>query len=139
MAQVDKPIKGIAVDAWCSGNPGPGGYRGVDISTGEILFKKSYPYITNNLAEFLAISHGIGYCKNVNKSYDRVFSDSEIAIAWVEKQSYKSGIELNKGILAINDANKSVRYLSQQKSIPMIMKWLTKEWGEIPADFNRKR
>lgn len=136
---MEKPTKGIAVDAWCSGNPGPGGYRGIDIATGLVLFKRSYPYITNNLAEFIAISHGIGFCKNKNKNYDRVFTDSEIAMAWIEKQGYKSSIELEKGKLAIDDANKSIRFLSQQKSMPSVIKWLTKEWGEIPADFNRKR
>lgn len=136
---MEKPIKGIAVDAWCSGNPGPGGYRGVDIKTGLVLFQKKYPYITNNLAEFIAIVHAVGFCKNKDRTYDRIFSDSEIAIAWVEKVGYKSGIELEKGKIAIEDANKCIRFLSQQKTIPLISKWLTKEWGEIPADFNRKR
>lgn len=136
---MEKPIKGIAVDAWCSGNPGPGGYRGVDISTGQVLFKRNYEYITNNMAEFIAICHAVGYCKKIDRSINMIFTDSEIAIAWVEKQSFKSGIDIEKGKNAIYEANKCVRYLSEQKTIAKIYKWLTKEWGEIPADFNRKR
>ena len=52
------PAEALAVDAACSGNPGPMEYRGVYLRTGETVFHFGPVYGTNNIGEFLAIVHG---------------------------------------------------------------------------------
>ena len=49
----------LAVDAACSGNPGPMEYRGVYLKTGQEVFHFGPVYGTNNIGEFLAIVHGL--------------------------------------------------------------------------------
>lgn len=48
-----------AVDAACSGNPGPMEYRGIDLATGAMLFHFGPMKGTNNIGEFLAIVHAL--------------------------------------------------------------------------------
>ncbi len=48
-----------AVDAACSGNPGPMEYRGIDLATGEQVFHFGPVHGTNNIGEFLAIVHAL--------------------------------------------------------------------------------
>ena len=135
-----KPTKGIAVDGYCSGNPGNGGYRGVDIETGEILFKNNIGHCTNNIAEFLGICHGLGYVKKINTSYNVVYSDSEIAIAWVKAKKCSTNLNLANLDDLRRMIKKSEMFLLERKSISIgVIKWLTKEWGEIPADFGNKK
>jgi len=50
----------IAVDAACSGTPGPMEYRGVHIQSGKQLFHAGpYEDGTSNVGEFLAIVHAL--------------------------------------------------------------------------------
>ena len=51
--------KAWAVDAGCSGNPGPMEYRGVDMRTGKQIFHFGPIQGTNNIGEFLAIVHAL--------------------------------------------------------------------------------
>ena len=53
------PAEALAVDAACSGNPGPMEYRGVYLRTGETVFHFGPVYGTNNIGEFLAIVHAL--------------------------------------------------------------------------------
>lgn len=135
---IKKPSVGIAVDGYCHLYNMQGGYKGIDIATGEVLFKKDYPYITNNLAEFIAVCHALGYNKKLEKDYPIIFSDSVVALTWVKNQKINTEIDKYKGALAIQDAEKCVRWLSEQKRITTLIKWETKVWGEIPADFGHK-
>lgn len=139
---MEKPNVGIVVDGYCLGNPGAGGYKGVDLSTGKTLFKRNYPYITNNLAEFLGIIHAIGYNRKLLKEgkedYPFIFSDSNTAISWVKSQKVSSGIDIYKGQVALQDLKKCLIFLSEQKRDILVLKWETKEWGENPADFGNK-
>ena len=48
-----------AVDAACSGNPGPMEYQGIDLATGEQVFHFGPVRGTNNIGEFLAIVHAL--------------------------------------------------------------------------------
>jgi ribonuclease HI len=126
-----KPTRGICVDGGTEGNPGPCFYRGVDLETGQIIFEEKLGPGTNNIAEFLAICHAIHYCEK-NNIEPIIWSDSVTAIAWVRDKKHKSTFdgEVNKRL------NKACEFLID-KNIK-INKWLTKEWGEIPADFGRK-
>jgi ribonuclease HI len=128
----DKPIRGICVDGGTEGNPGPCFYRGVDLESGEILFEEHLGIGTNNVAEFLGAVHAIHYIRK-NKIKDMpVYSDSVTAIAWVRNKQHNSSF---KGDVS-GRLDKACEYL-KNKNIE-INKWLTKEWGEIPADFGRK-
>lgn len=135
----EKPIFGIAVDGFCSGNPGPCGYRGVDISTGEILFSAiNLGYGTNNIAEFLGIVHALGFIKHKGGK-GPVYSDSEIAIAWVNKKQTNTTADAKRNPTLTEKIWKCEMFLLDQKSVIIVNKWDTKNWGEIPADFGNKR
>lgn len=133
-----RPDFGLAVDGYCHLTTMQGGYKGVDIKTGKILFKKNYPYITNNLAEFLAICHALGYNKKLDLDYPVIYSDSVTAITWVRNCKVNTECDKYKGVLALQDVDKCLRWLSEQKRKTTVLKWKTKEWGEIPADFGHK-
>ena len=53
----------LAVDAACSGNPGPMEYRGVHIASRQEVFHFGPTKGTNNIGEFLAIVHGLALLK----------------------------------------------------------------------------
>ena len=48
-----------AVDAACSGNPGPMEYQAIDLATGAQVFHFGPLHGTNNIGEFLAIVHAL--------------------------------------------------------------------------------
>ena len=69
----------IAVDAGCSGNPGPMEYQGVYLGNEQRLFHYGPVHGTNNIGEFLAIVHALALIKQ--KGWDmKVYSDSYNAI-----------------------------------------------------------
>ncbi len=129
----------IAVDAACSGNPGAMEYRGVDTKTG-IEFFRMGPFRkgTNNVGEFLALVHGLAYLKQKNSDLP-IYSDSRIAIGWVKKKKHRSKLQrsaVNEGMYKLVD--RAEIWLKNNTWPNKILKWETKEWGEIPADFGRK-
>ena len=83
-----------AVDAACSGNPGPMEYKGVDLATGEVIFHYGPIHGTNNIGEFLAIVHALALMqqKGISKT---IYSDSYNAIVWVNKKKCKTTLERN--------------------------------------------
>lgn len=129
----------IAVDAACSGNPGELEYRGVDLSTGEVLFHQGpFPEGTVNIGEFLAIVHGIAL---LQKSGDTrpVYSDSKTAIKWVRDKAANTRLvksEANVKLFKLID--RAEKWLRENKYTNEVRKWDTTHWGEIPADFGRK-
>lgn len=79
----------LAVDAACSGNPGPMEYRGVHIASRQEIFHFGPMKGTNNIGEFLAIVHGLALLKN--KGFDMpIYSDSANAISWVRQKKCKT-------------------------------------------------
>lgn len=128
----------ISVDAACSGNPGPMEYQGVSTKTGEVLFSFGPITGTNNIGEFLAIVHGLGYLKQRNSNIP-IYSDSETAIKWVKTKkantSLPLSLETKKTWELIHRAEK---WLAENKYDNPILKWNTEQWGEIKADFGRK-
>jgi len=128
----------LAVDAACSGNPGPMEYRGVHIASRQEIFHFGPLKGTNNIGEFLAIVHGLALLKN--KGFDMpIYSDSANAISWVRQKKCKTKLprtpETEELFLLIERAEK---WLRENTYTTRILKWETKEWGEIPADFGRK-
>lgn len=121
-----RPKEGVSVDGGCSGNPGKAYYRAVDIATGKELFRKDIGVATNNIAEF------IGLCQAIRDYPDSViYSDSITAISWVKKKKANSSFDFPR-------LEKVEEWLKILNKMPKIEKWLTKEWGEIPADFGLK-
>ena len=79
----------LAVDAACSGNPGPMEYRGVHIASRQEVFHFGPTKGTNNIGEFLAIVHGLALLKQ--KEFDMpIYSDSVNAISWVRQKKCKT-------------------------------------------------
>lgn len=79
----------LAVDAACSGNPGPMEYRGVHVASRQEIFHFGPMKGTNNIGEFLAIVHGLALLKQ--KGFDMpIYSDSVNAISWVRQKKCKT-------------------------------------------------
>ena len=135
-----KPIKdSIAVDAAWSTSTLKMEYQGVYVATGKLLFHSGpYDDATNNIGEFLAIVHALAMCKkgNIDKP---IYTDSKTAMAWVKKKKANTKLELtekNKELFEI--VERAEKWIKENKWNNPILKWETKLWGEIPADFGRK-
>ena len=144
------PKNGICVDAECRGNPGIARFQLYDLSSEKITAIGDKFYSTNNIAEFLGLVNAIHYC--FKNEIDNLFCDSIRAISWVKKKQYRSNLarnkqaehtfeKLNKALtwlktLEFNSYNDS--FINSDGQIVFINKWLTSEWGEIPADFGNK-
>ena len=132
------PAEALAVDAACSGNPGPMEYRGIYLRTGETVFHFGPVYGTNNIGEFLAIVHALALMKQKGIRMP-VFSDSRNAIGWVKHKHCKTTLERNARTEALfNMIERAENWLKANPADVPIHKWDTNRWGEIPADFGRK-
>ena len=129
----------IAVDAASSGNPGIMEYRGVDTKTKKQLFIQGpFEEGTNNIGEFLALVHGLSFLKKHN-SNRILYTDSKTAISWVKKKTCNSKLERSKKNESLFDlVDRAEKWLKTNTFTTTIVKWETKAWGEIPADFGRK-
>lgn len=127
-----------AVDAACSGNPGPMEYRGIDLATGQVVFHFGPLHGTNNIGEFLAIVHALALMQQhgIRKA---IYSDSVNAMLWVKKRQCKTKLERNaKTEPLFQIIARAENWLRTHQYDTPIIKWETKEWGEVPADFGRK-
>jgi ribonuclease HI len=136
-----KPIlESISVDAACAGNPGKMEYRGVFThSKKQIFLMGPFQKGTNNIGEFLALVHGIALLKTKNKEDIPIYSDSKIAMSWVKQKRCKTNMHFdvsNKDLLDL--IKRAENWLKENTYKNPILKWETKAWGEIPADFGRK-
>lgn len=131
--------KSIAVDAASSGNPGKMEYRGVVTKTKQVLFHMGpFPNGTNNIGEFLALVHGLAFLKD-KKSDLPVYTDSKIAMSWIRQKKCKTKLSKNSKNEKLFELIKRAEiWLSKNTFKNPILKWETKSWGEIPADFGRK-
>jgi len=129
----------ISVDAAVSGNPGKMEYRGVDTKTKKQIFIQGpFEEGTNNIGEFLAIVHGLALLKKTH-SDKIIYTDSKTAISWVKKKTCNTKLELNEKNKSLFDlVERAVNWLKNNTYNTVIVKWETKAWGEIPADFGRK-
>ena len=135
----DPNYHSVSVDAASSGNPGKMEYRGVDTRSGKTLFKQGpFEEGTNNIGEFLAIVHALAYLKK--RSSDRiVYTDSRTAMSWVRKKKCNTKLEpSNKNEELFELIDRAVDWLNNNSYKTPIVKWETRAWGEIPADFGRK-
>ncbi len=138
--ETEQPIlDSICVDASCIGNPGKMEYRGVDTKTGELIFERKYEEATNNIGEFLAIVHALAHYKKEGKELKVLYSDSQIAISWVQQKTCKTKIEKNEKTEALlGHIERAILWLKTNEYQTQVLKWKTEIWGEIPADYGRK-
>ena len=135
----DPNYHSISVDAASSGNPGRMEYRGVDTKSGKTLFKQGpFEEGTNNIGEFLAIVHALAYLKQRNS--DRIiYSDSRTAMSWVAKKACNTKLARTSANSKVFDlVDRAVDWLRENTYNNPVVKWETRAWGEIPADFGRK-
>ena len=128
-----------AVDAACSGNPGPMEYRAIDLQTGAQVFHFGPIHGTNNIGEFLAIVHALALMDKQGIKDKVIYSDSYNAILWVTKKQCKTKLVRNKQTEKLFQiiARAETWLRTHPIQIPII-KWETTKWGEVPADFGRK-
>lgn len=138
--ETEQPIlRSIAVDAACSGNPGKMEYRGVSLWDNKQIFHMSFDLGTNNIGEFLAIVHALAMLQKQGIDNVMIYSDSRIAMGWVNSGVCKTKLEqtpLTAHLLTV--VRRAETWLKNNTFRVPIVKWPTKAWGEIPADFGRK-
>ena len=137
---VGSPIKNsLSVDAACSGNPGVLEYQGVDTNNNNLIFHQGpFPLGTVNIGEFLALVHGLALLKKQNSDIP-IYSDSITAMSWVRKKAIKTNLERNaKTEELFKLVDRALIWIKSNTWNNPILKWETKAWGEIPADFGRK-
>lgn len=128
-----------AVDAACSGNPGPMEYQGIDLVTGAQVFHFGPCHGTNNIGEFLAIVHALALMDRQGITDKAIYSDSYNAILWVSKKKCKTKMERNaKTEQLFQVIQRAENWLRMHAVKVPILQWDTKKWGDIPADFGRK-
>lgn len=126
--------EGIAVDAAHSTKNRKTEFKGVDLSTGELLFYEDLGNQTINIGEFLAIVAGIKYIIEHDFQPKVIFSDSVTAISWIKNKrtaSQKRNPKLMKAEIYL----RAMAYWIDEIEI---LKWDNVKYGEIPADFQRK-
>lgn len=130
--------KSMSVDAACGGNPGRMEYQGVDTKTGEQFFHQQFSLGTNNIGEFLAIVHALAMLEKQGINLP-IYSDSRTAMLWVKKKKAKTTLVRNSRTEELYELiERAENWLKTHDFRVPLMKWETKSWGEIPADFGRK-
>lgn len=124
----------LAVDAACN-HKGDMEYRGVFVHSGDEIFRAGpFKNGSNNVGEFLGLVHGLAWLKN-ERSDIPIYSDSRNAMSWVKRKKANTKIDDAKLLALVKRAED---WLKNNAYPNQIIKWQTKFWGEIPADFNRK-
>jgi ribonuclease HI len=135
-----KPIfPSLAVDAAWNTSTGDMEYRGADAQTAKEIFRQG-PYFdgTNNVGEFLAIVHGLAYLKKKNSNLP-IYTDSMTAISWVRKKRANTTLQkTSRNEILFELLERAEKWLKENTWKNQLLKWETKIWGEIPADFGRK-
>lgn len=128
----------IAVDAACSGNPGPMEYQGVYLGNNQQIFHYGPVRGTNNIGEFLAIVHALALIDQKGWNM-KIYSDSRNAINWVKGGRCKTKLARDartEPLYAL--IARAEEWLRKHPKHAQVIKWETAQWGEIPADFGRK-
>ncbi len=132
-------VESYAVDAACSGSPGPVEYRCVHVGTRREVFRQG-PFAkgTNNIGEFLAIVHALALFKQGSIAAP-IYSDSAIALIWVKLGKCRTKLArdaVNAPLFEL--VERAETWLRDNEYANKLLKWETGAWGEIPADFGRK-
>lgn len=116
-------------------------YQGVWLVSGEHLFHQGpFAHGTNNIGEFLAVVHAMAWLRQRDDLTTAIYTDSRTAMAWVKKGKANSQ-SLALGVISLELQQliaRAERWLAEHPKRNPLLKWETKLWGEIPADFGRK-
>ena len=129
-----------AVDGACSGVPGPMEYQCVEVATGRRVFHFG-PLAggTNNIAEYLALVHALALLDQQGDHTRPIYSDSRTALSWLRNRRSKTTLErTGENARVFELLERADRWVATHRLLNPVIKWKTDEWGEIPADFNRK-
>lgn len=126
------PTEGIASDAGTHGNPGPCEYQ-VCTLDGNVLEHRHLGVHTNNYAELAGIEGMLRYAATSGDTL--CWTDSAIAMGWI--RSRRLGPTVKEPELIMEMIGRINKILAANPQL-RLEKWVTKSWGEIPADFGRK-
>lgn len=114
-------------------------YRGVFVADGvEIFHVGPLEEGTNNIGEFLAIVHALALLQKSGRETP-LYTDSVNAMKWVERKKCNTKLEQSERNRPLFDLiARAEKWLRENSYKNPILKWETKKWGEIPADFGRK-
>ncbi|WP_176397799.1 ribonuclease H1 domain-containing protein [Bacillus cereus] len=134
--------RSISSDASCSGVPGILEYRVVETINENVIFSSpTYPLGTNNIGEFLALVKAMQYLSERDECSRIIFVDSVTAISWVKKKKVKTNLEkTDKTEELYSEILNAEEWLGTINIEDFkLVKWETHIYGEIKADFGRKR
>ncbi len=127
-------FRGIVVDAAHSMKNRCTEIQGIDLETGEVIFYENLGNQTVNIGEFLAIVEAAKYIIRTNHKPRLIYSDSTTAITWF-KEKYTASKKRNKHLQKAEIYLKACwKYLQDIE----VRHWDNQNWGENPADFQRK-
>ncbi len=132
-------LESIAVDAAYSSGTKMMEYQGVNTLDKSVIFRRGpFPDGTINVGEFLALVHGLALLKKQGSKIP-VYSDSRTAISWVKRKKANTKMPRTaKNEVLFDLIRRAEEWLKNNTYENPVLKWETKYWGEIPADFNRK-
>ncbi len=114
-------------------------YQAIDLQTGHRVFHFGPMKGTNNIGEFLAIVHALALAWQRKLPGLTIYSDSYNAILWVKKRKCKTTLQRTEQTEQLFQViARAEQWLQTHDYQNPVLKWQTKEWGEVPADFGRK-
>lgn len=137
-------LPSVCVDAACNMRTGVMEYRCVDVETGALYFSRGPFYDTTiNVGEFLALVEAIAF---LNHAAHRdkgallpIYSDSRTALAWVRERHARTTMSRTaKNGQLFDLIARAEAWLKRSRYANPLLKWETRAWGEIPADYGRK-
>lgn len=137
-------LNAIAVDGACAGNPGAMEYRAVRVLDGAELFRigsQKNLIGTNNIAEYIGMIHLAAILAAQDDFTTPIYTDSRNTLAWLRRGHSKTSLLRDERTApALDLLARADAWLAENGPIRNpILKWQTELWGEIPADFGRKR
>lgn len=94
-------------------------YQGINIDTGDVLFKNSFNGATEGMVEFVGAVHGLMYLKKENLSGD-IYIERKFIKECIENKKYKYESK-EPGSEKINEAiRRSLKWLVFEKEITNI-------------------
>lgn len=137
LEKIGEPIElSLCVDAACNAKSGKFEYQGVWTHNDDQAFHFGpMMHGTNNIGEFLGLVHALAFLQKLKLPDYPIYTDSKIAMTWVRNKRAKSTSqdkEVQKLVI------RAEKWLHDNSYTNPILKWETKAWGEIPADFGRK-
>lgn len=144
------PQSGLVCDASCwdfQGSKHRDGYfhgkvewQAMDLATGEMVIQSHVqPQSTINIGEFLAIIDCLKYLNANRDSTTPVYSDSKIALNWVENRYTNTALPRNDHTeIAIGELEGGLSWLRDIKPKNPLLWWPSWKFGENPADYARK-